>query len=288
MKLLVNPNNPEHQTNVFLQQFCDKHPEINGQVVFAESRDSNGKVSSFSGIEYALENRDDSALLIVTVMPLNGLIAKQPKISHLLAQAKTMYVQIPFSEEALLNAFNVAETLPGNPAALAIFSGKKCNSDLSSIRHGISNDGRRENPENRKCAATEARKAFGFIGTDDEVIEQLLKSPGATDIDQHGKYFPGVFCDIEGTLIRGGLIDVTVRRWLDAQEELGEIINLWTGAKISDYTKTLLEAGIVWPLLPKSAFAGAEVETAMDDDPVCLHDSYGVTCHHIINAQVLF
>lgn len=75
---------------------------------------------------------------------------------------------------------------------------------------------------------------------------------------------PGVFCDVDGTL----LFNTTIN-----EEVLGKLkdfsktkkITLWTGGDKEDAKKRLVAKGIKYPLVGKYTFKGCTVEIVIDD-----------------------
>lgn len=76
--------------------------------------------------------------------------------------------------------------------------------------------------------------------------------------------FPGVFCDIEGTLFFVDKIKNNVLEMLKKYSET-KPVTLWTGGDTGEIKKKLVASGVVYPLVSKYAFEGCKVEIAIDD-----------------------
>ncbi|MEW5817812.1 MAG: hypothetical protein AB1798_20765 [Spirochaetota bacterium] len=115
-----------------------------------------------------------------------------------------------------------------------------------------------------------AKKEFGITGTIEEVRVKLealrdKKEDGFVKKMIGNKVIPGVFCDIEGTLLDNGSVNPNVFVWLEKYEESGLAVTLWSGGDLEEIQKILYAKNIVWPLVSKYDFAGCKVEIAIDD-----------------------
>lgn len=136
---------------------------------------------------------------------------------------------------------------------------------ISVLLHDFSHNNLRPNVLER------AKKEFGFEGSEDEVENQLrFAQGGEADLTGtegwKGKTFPGVFCDIEGTLFFDNKIKNEVLEMLKNFAEL-KPVTLWTGGDLEEIKKKLVANGVVYPLVSKYAFKGCKVEVVIDDLP---------------------
>lgn len=120
-----------------------------------------------------------------------------------------------------------------------------------------------------------AEKEYGFTGTIEEVREQLQKIQGK-DVGKvyaivGDEMLPGIFCDVEGTLISNDK-KVTNEDILNLlvlfEEQEKKPVTLWTGGDIRELEKFLYLRGL-WrfPVVSKEIFRGCRVEMAYDDLP---------------------
>jgi hypothetical protein len=119
-----------------------------------------------------------------------------------------------------------------------------------------------------------AKREFGITGTIEEVrtqLENLRESEIGSVAKLAGDMiFPGVFCDIENTLIidqpnAGSVVNKEV---FEKLKEFSKTlpITLWTGGDLRNAERYLMTNGInQWPLVSKYDFAGAKVEIVIDD-----------------------
>jgi hypothetical protein len=117
-----------------------------------------------------------------------------------------------------------------------------------------------------------AEKEFGLEGSVEEVragLEKIRKEQGDSSpvADIIGdEVLPGIFCDIEGTLISSdGTVNESVLQMLE-QEYGKRPVCLWTGGDIEKLQKEMYKLEIKkFPVLSKYIFRNCNVETAIDD-----------------------
>lgn len=119
---------------------------------------------------------------------------------------------------------------------------------------------RHDLPRKKEDVLTRARKTLGWKGTDDEIIKNLTKPDKTVPKD----YYPGVFCDLKGTLFsdRGELNE----NLLEKLYKESRPVTLWTD-DLGYGTDMLKNYNIDFPLLPKNIFYGSTIEEAYDDLP---------------------
>lgn len=121
-----------------------------------------------------------------------------------------------------------------------------------------------------------AEKEFGIKGTIEEVrtlLEKLQSVEATGDISKEigNEILPGVFCDIEDTLLssdRSAVKSVVLTALEIAEKEHKKPITLWTGGDVEEMTRLLFQFGIKqYPVVSKGVFRGCQVEIAFDDMP---------------------
>ena len=114
-----------------------------------------------------------------------------------------------------------------------------------------------------------AKKEFGVEWREGEPEEEFrmkmerLKSSSVAGVKE-GKTFPGVFCDIEGTLFVEKKLNEDVVEKLKNFAQV-KPVTLWTGGDLEEIKKKLVANGITYPLVSKYPFEGCEVEIVIDD-----------------------
>lgn len=136
-------------------------------------------------------------------------------------------------------------------------------------------------------ALQRAKEEFGFTGTADEVREKLeaLKKNASTISRLTDELIPGVFCDIEGTLLIDGKINEKVLEMLK-KYSTEKAVTIWTGGDAEGYQKELAKIGITgFPVLSKHIFSGCKVEIAIDDWPKeALEKEYNLTIKKLLQV----
>lgn len=153
-----------------------------------------------------------------------------------------------------------------NPAAEAFFGIKVKKNLISILLYDFSHK------DLRPKALEKAKKEFGFEGSEDEIENQLRlaqeRQAYLTEAEGwKGKTFPGVFCDVEGTLFFENEIKNEVLEMLKKYSET-KPVTLWSGDDLWKIKKKLVANGIVYPLISKYTFNnGCKVEIVVDDLP---------------------
>lgn len=119
-----------------------------------------------------------------------------------------------------------------NPAAEAFFGIKAKKNLISILLHDFSHK------DLRPKVLEKSKKKFGFEGSEDEIENQLRSAQEEEgDLTEaegwKGKTFPGIFCDIEGTLFFDNKIKNEVLEMLKNFAEL-KPVTLWTGGDLGE------------------------------------------------------
>ena len=281
-------------SEVFVKILIDKLENEPGELslVLAEYTGVHGtdKRADWKGLDIALSLDPEKAPIIFSsFMPeeyfANGANGysdeKGDKFHSLMAKKRVGFLQLPFTSESLVEKYKelLKDEKEEDTLAIEINRINSFEKEMGSIKH-TADRYIGENSDYAKQIVTKAvseARVIGLIGSDEEVAEQIknFKHQPKSSIFA-GKFFPGVYCDIEGTLLKDGEINIPV---LEKLKELSKEkpITLWTGGKIEDLKKILASNGIIWKLISKNDLTGAEVETAYDDEDFSVFfGKYGV------------
>jgi hypothetical protein len=180
------------------------------------------------------------------------------------------YFQLPgeLVEMKILHDQLVDGKKPENKAAILVSNLNYKKNSISIILHDLKYYPGEVGQRAMKRAETE----FDLVGSLDEVQKMLeeyrkdcssgkIKNLAGEDI------IPGIFCDVEGTLVYEGIVNQTI---VDKLEKLSKTkaVSIWTGGETKEAEKMLYNLGVnKWPVLSKYDFAGCRVETIFDDLP---------------------
>jgi hypothetical protein len=178
----------------------------------------------------------------------------------------TAYFQIPFKpiEMAAMYKKIAASKKPENLAVKLAASFKHMTSP-GTLLHDLPYKNLTQ-----KCLKL-AEEIYGIKGSIEEVRIQLEKLRGK-EVNQIAgvknvagdKVLPGLFCDIEGTLILGDKVNSDMLSILKKTQD--KPVTLWTGGNVEDVRKILNRHGINnFPLVSKDVFRGCKVEIVYDD-----------------------
>ena len=272
-----------------IEKFCDNEALINmfnnglkdqnGELllILAESKlaDQSGRRSDFLGLDFASTIVEvKNPIILFSFIPeesfANSDKDKADKFNAFMAKKGCGFLQFPFGSDLLLSKYNELLNTEKEEDTLAIEINRinSFETEMAKIQHcsyrsvGVNSD---RDKEIVAKAILDVR-ALGLSGSDEEIINQIInfKRQPKNSIFA-GKFFPGVFCDLEGTLLNENVVDnimLELLRNLSKEKP----ITLWTGGKVEELKKILIRNHIPWKLISKYDLAGAEVEIAYDDE----------------------
>lgn len=146
---------------------------------------------------------------------------------------------------------------------------------------------------NHVHALERAKNELGITGDAQEVrakLEALFKKDTRSTVIAElaqGEMLPGVFCDIEGTLLAGNdEVNPLVAEKLE-KFSADRAITLWTGGDVERIQKLLAKHSFrKFPLVSKYDFFGCKVQTVLDDLPAEeFEKEYGITCQEYLRVE---
>lgn len=169
---------------------------------------------------------------------------------------------------------------PEDPLAIALLKLKREEDRMSILKHDFAHA---NTPDSLVKWLDQARTS-GLSGGDSQVIEAVKSWKASTVAPFRGQRFPGIFCDVAGTLLdsKGGL-NARLVGYLRAQSEY-KPVTLWTGGDVESARKKLSQL-VPWKVTSKQYFEGATVEIAIDDTAEdTLKKDYGFNADSFIKA----
>lgn len=220
---------------------------------------------------------------------LESLLASGMVVASYFHLRNTGYMQLPFrATEGLVVLYDriVRSKNVTNKALTLLAKVSAKNHDVNIFLHDLS-PGKADYQEtlwNVMCK-------FGITGTLEEVREKLeelrsreLKSRAVAELAQ-GEVLPGVFCDIEGTLVVGGEVNSAILEKLNEYSK-DRAVTLWTGGNITELRSSPALKGIYYPLVSKYDFFDCKVETVIDDlAPEKFFEEYGITASEYVQVE---
>lgn len=224
----------------------------------------------FVGLDVALEiNSEGAPILFCSFTPEKYFMSDKDlsvKFSALIGKKRVGFIDTISQFEDFYNKY--LELISSNKEedflAMELNRIKRYEEVMGKIKHVVHHHILDCN-DSRSAEHIANAREIGVTGTDEEVFKTILDFEyKPQDPKLIGKFFPGVFCDLEGTLFVNGEVNAKL---LERLKELSKTkpITLWTAGDIEEYRKKLISNGIVWKLVSKRDFFGAEVEFALDD-----------------------
>ncbi len=258
-------------------------------LVLAECKTSNSNRTDFLGLDFALSLNVKFPIIFCSFLSEVHFaqLGFGEKFLALIAKKGTGFLRLPFTNEELLEKYHelLHDDKEEDLLAIEINRVNTYQSTMARIQHKVQGRlGRTDNDSKLTVASAvvDARN-FGLTGTDEEII-QLIKDYEYKPQSSFyaGKFFPGVFVDIEGTILNGGELNKDILN--QVKEFAGKKpITLWTGGEIKSLIPILISHGIFWKVVSKYDFAGAEVEVAFDNEnQEMIQKKYGVSIREFV------
>lgn len=228
--------------------------------------------------------------MLICSLAMNKQAAEWNMIGRLLAEDDVCYTTLPFRISQGISLLN--EVWEGRPAQktaeMLAYAAEAKKMRVGVLLHDMHPGKSRDAIER---AMRSAEKDFGFTGSADEVRMQLealrdsLKGAAISSVSSGG-VIPGVFCDVDGTLLKGDeLISGSLERLRQAAGK--RLIMLWTGGNLKEVKQRLMAVGIGYALMAKYDFAGCTVEMAIDDAPAAeIERIYGIKAEEFIHVPL--
>lgn len=280
MKLFVDAS----VKSVLSESLAGVAPDV--ALVFVEAlSDSYGSHSKRGGLATALElARENEKVLLVGWESPAGY-ANDVRWHACLAYPTVDFARSPLSirQIADMACQCPANRRPADPLALRLVDLKAEVDVIGTLKHDLSSfDQRPEDVQTR--FEDQARRLFG-----NKTLEELKKLVGEANAKLPvsvltGESFPDVFVDVEGTLIKGGVINTGLVAKLE-QLSKERPVTIWTGGDPDSLGKELHLAGIPYKVISKHLFRGLAVGTAFDDLPYeRFQELYGVEVEEYIRV----
>lgn len=249
-----------------------------GAVVALETTLDGNHLQDCYGTEIALrilKENPDKLVVCIGFLPLDFVRKQNYLIDIVLQYPNAFFVQLPLNQESFLEAFEKAKKQ--KPELLSeINSGeaswKYASDAISKAVHDLKVEDPR-NPKNDyerdtvRKVVEDVRDVFPSLEntSDDEVIDFIYETNSQRREVMKGEEIQGVYCDIEGTLLVYGELNLDVVEMLESFEEKGKEVALWTDGDTDKLSSELKEFGVEYPVRSKIDFAGATAEIVIDD-----------------------
>lgn len=217
---------------------------------------NEGKYESKAGLTVANRLADKKTKEKVIIYGLDNIqkFWLDTEFRRFMSHNNTEYIKAPFSLEDLQRLYSRKKF--ENPALSAVADIGYKQNIIGKLKHDYHHIPLRED------VLRKAREELGMSGDNEEIKEKLFAYVPEQKIKP--QFFPGVFCDVEGTLIsEGELNDGLVKELTSYSKE--KSVNIWTGSDLKYIGSLLMNYNLEYPLLSKDWFRGCEVELAIDD-----------------------
>ena len=252
-----------------------KNPGSFRNAVFIDAtycEDGRGDLQAFKGVDIALRllhANPEIVVILFTFAPAK-LVAKQnDKFNVVLRHDNVIFLQLPMNPATLEEDIKKAwENRPvTDPSATVQYATYQASVLMHGIKFDFLNPKSDQERSEMGKVAEQGRKIFKSKAgaSDSEVLEFMDQLRHNREEVAKGKESPGVFCDIEGTILVDGQINSKVANLLNEFSKGGKSVFLWTDGDMEILAPILHNLGVRYPILRKMDFAGSVVEIAIDD-----------------------
>lgn len=213
-------------------------------------------------------------------------------IRRLLAQEYVVFAKLIELFEAIALCHDIWNGKPVKKSVEQVkFNAKTIEQSVGVILHDMYPG---KSAEGIRRAMARAEEEFGIVGTEDEVRKQLedlrekIKSGRFVEAEITGDdtVIPGVFCDVEGTLICEDQLIPGRIEMLANYVKTGPV-TLWTGGSMGRLGSLLATLGVPYPVVSKYDYQGKTVEVAIDDLPEAeIEKEYGIRAKKFIRLSL--
>lgn len=224
-----------------------------------------------AGLDIAIEKvRAGIPVVLHSFLNENMLIGDQ-RFVVLMSLGNVIFIEDPGNLPEYIKACEQAIKAEyiDDPLGFAILDLEKTKNVVGILQHDLRHALR---DQNRMSDWLKKARAEGFAGSDQEIIETVQNWIKVSSRPFAGQYFPGLFVDIEDTLLNDDeTLNVKVGRMV---EELspGRPVTIWTGGDIGKLEPKLRSLGIRRKVVSKYNLAGTEVEEVIDDLPQAIFE----------------
>lgn len=254
----------------------DKTNFLRGSTVILnehQGENDEHRLQDFHGVSIALDEMRKSPerlIILCGFAPLSLVRKMKPEIDVVLKQKSTVYCKFPYTAESFLDAVKKVSQEGKEVEAKATLV--YVQSQVATILHRL----KLSDPKNPvgqhevdmvKVTVMEAKKAFPSVDgfTDAEVLDFLFIANEKREEVCKGEFISGVYCDVEGTVLVGEMLNQDILSMLNKYTEEGKQVTLWTDGDIAKLQNILNDNGVNYSLKRKIDYAGAIVEIAIDD-----------------------
>ncbi len=233
-------------------------------ILTAYKANQTDKRASLHGLDVALERAATGRPIILYGLESEKHLVQDSRFVAAVGKKNVRYIKEPFCREDVhvLYASIKKENKTEDTLAFEILAIQKLEQAISVLRHEL---GHVQHDSKKMLVWLSKARELGFKGNKTTVIRAVNDWKRSTKGVFNGKYFPGVFIDVQGTLLNSdGTLNQAIltkaRKWA-----VNRPITIWTDGDLQDLTPCLRALGIEWKIVSKFDFAGAEVEEVIDD-----------------------
>jgi len=264
------------EIEIILRRLVDRVKiDLKGREIEIVSAELTSNRSKELGLDYAMAKANDpnTAILLCTLMGDN--IANNGRFQAAIGHPNVAYCDMIKIVDNLESKITEAieGKRPKDELAIRLATHEMDQTLLARLKHDMPHvvkDG--SNPEKKTEWMENARLLFSLPPA--ATLEEMLEKVNTTEktgpeSEFKGLSLPGVFVDVEGTLLvkdEGGneVVNMPLVEKLQERAKTSPI-TIWTDTKI-DYIKgPLRNAGILWKIVPKEYFKGCIPEEVVDD-----------------------
>lgn len=282
MALSVYDDNEEVKS-AFERAFA-RSGDLNARFVSVHLKTAESDLpEDLNGLNVALAFDTREGPIILYSAMTRAELAKDMRFNALLGRRGIGFRKTPFRIQAVVDLVDklACDEKTEDLLAQKLVNGFIKPGLMSILRHALENAIGNESQDRIQMILKRARHEIGMTGPDETIIANILdRSEKPAEGMFPGQSFPGVFCDIEGTILLDGnqINHPLVDRLHDFEKE-GQPVTLWTGGDVEELANRMILAELPWKVIPKQILAGSTVWTVFDDESYGdFVDKYNIQC----------
>jgi hypothetical protein len=240
----------------------------NATIILAENDINNNTLQSCYGVTLALNilrKNPNTKIILFGILPIEQIRKVQPTLDIVLKYENVYFFNCIPNELRNL-------TFEKNQNSGDYTVSQEANKYIMEILHTMKyvanwNNPANENERSRIAQGIERTKKYFPVlenASNEEIFVFLEKTVVREEVKK-GEFLPGVYCDVEGTLLVDGKINDKIMNLLQKFQQESLMINIWTDGNVNELGDILKNLGVEYPIRNKIDYAGAVAEIVIDD-----------------------
>lgn len=254
-----------------IDAFTNAEDFRNTHVICVENNAFGHKLQHCHGVTIALDwlrKNPKAKVVLYGALPMEYLRLRKPEIDIVLKHDNARFIEMPFALEAFASIFTKRAEVSSTEYKVTDEVQKYLSVIFHDLRYVPNWDTAAAYADQKFQSTMEKVRDYfpSFAQSEPSAIIEFLKSVSDSREEvMKGVKLSGVYCDVEGTILVEGKLNLSVVTRLQEFEQQGKTVTLWSDGNIEKLKQTLLSLGVTYLLKSKFDHAGAIAEIVLDD-----------------------